>query len=137
MHPSTYTLTSDNNKKTFYFDYSFSYITIYRIEAPKLICKAPDDWYNELSNLTLLFTYLDKNSKKTTFPLDLASQVKLTQRNPIIELNEFIIPEENRGNMTALGNYVIELTIELQCRSKISNDSDVKIYYYKTPGVRD
>lgn len=137
MIPNTFTLTSENNKKSFFFDFSFSYIKILRIETPKLFGKNPNEWIGELSKLTLLFTYIDKENRKTTFPFDLSSQIRSDQWNPIIELNEFVVPEENRGNMTSLGNYVIELKVELQCRDEKSQSSEVRIFFDKTPGVRE
>lgn len=136
MNPNTFLLTITNPKKSFSFDYSFSYIKILRIETPKLIGKKPNDWYAELSKLTLLFTYLDKSRKKTTFPIDLGSQIRPEQWNPIIEFSEFVIPEENKGNMTSLGNYVTELSVELQCHDNENKDAEVIIFYEQTPGVR-
>ena len=138
MIPNTYfTLTISNPHKSFFFDFSFSYIKILRIEFPNLIGKNPNDWYPQVSKLSLLFTYLDKSGKKTGFPIDLSSQMRLDQWNPIIEPNEFVVPEENRGNTTSLGNYVTELNIELQCRDNNYKDAEVRIFFEQTPGVRE
>jgi hypothetical protein len=136
MFANNIILTDKDPKKTFYFDYSFSNINIKRIEASSLIGKKPDEWYGELSKLTLIFKYTDKTNRTVSFPLNLAVQTRLDQWNPIIEYNEFIVPEENKNKMTSLGNFVTELNIELKFDNSKTTPVEIKIYFEKTPGVR-
>jgi hypothetical protein len=136
MFSNSITLTDKDSKKLFSFEYSFSTINIQKIDVISLMGKKPDDWYIELSKMTLLFIYTDTADKTTSFPINLAAQTRLDQKNPIIEFREFIIPEENKNNMTSLGVYVKNLSIELKYRDTPAPPMEVIIYYQNTPGVR-
>jgi|GEM_PF-4470360 hypothetical protein len=137
MENSILTLTSKSPKKTFKFRWSFDNINIKRIDVPNLTGNDNISWYNVLCKLTIVFTFIDKKGRKTSFPLNLGSQVDNNQTLPIIQFTDFIVPEENRGNMTSLGNWVTEVQIELKSQEEKYNNTEVKITYQGTPGVTE
>lgn len=129
-------LTNDHPKREFEFSYSFSCLTIASIEATSLLQLTPQEWYPKLSRLFLLFTYSDQNNKTTSFPLDLSSQTQLNQWKPEIFFTDFIIPEENKNNVTSRENFINHLSIELKSYDSILADTKIALFYQETPGVK-
>jgi hypothetical protein len=128
-------LTSKSPKKTFKFRYSFDNINIKRIDVPSLNSSDINSWYNGLCKLTIVFTFIDRKGQTTSFPLNLGSQVDNNQTLPIVQFTDFIVPEENRGNMTSFGNWISELQIELKSQEAQYDNTEVNITYHGTPGV--
>jgi hypothetical protein len=133
---NTFELTDELSKTKFEFKYSFDYINIKKITATSLMGKEPNEWSIKLANLSLLFTYTSNKGIIYSFPLGLVSHISPYHRFPIIEFKNFIVPEENKGNLTTVGDFIKELTVELKDISGVLSDIRLLIQYEYTPGVK-
>ncbi len=134
----TLKLNTTNPKIEFKLFYSFSYISIKKIIVH--FSKNSDKWFDLLhkSSLQLYIQYKDRQSVSKSFPLLLITLISAQHKNPTFELSGNIIPYENYKNMTSLGNYVTELSIEMRYDKNnidIDNQIEITLIYKETPGV--
>ena len=135
MNEEQLTLTTNAPTRVFRFQYSFSYIKIKRINIDSLFGQNIEAWNAVLQNLSIFFTSKTGYGSISSFPLYINGRISPYHRLPIIELEDFIVPKENKGKMTSTRDFVNELTIEIRNNNLPLPQVQMTIFYEKTPGV--
>lgn len=144
MNPNIKTFQLDNSKKfkEFFFDYSFSLISINRIILDSLFGLEPTQWFQELRKYDyyIFITCARTDGVISTFPFMLSAHVSPYHKHPIFDFkNDFLIPDGNISN-TSTRIYYNYCKIELKSRTleqELNDAIKVTIVYEETPGVKD
>jgi hypothetical protein len=129
-------LTHELNKAEFQFVSSFDFISIKRITAKSLMKKKHQEWFDSLSDLFLLFTSNSIKGSIHSFKIGLSDDISLDHKFPVYDYSNFIVPEENKNNLTAVGDYVTQLTIELKSNKGDLLDTELLFECEYTPGAK-
>jgi hypothetical protein len=122
----------------FLLHYSFSYIKITRVDVNSLMGLQPNEWSKKLFAMELyfLFTYTTTYGRKISFPVSLSAQVSPTHYQPILLFDNLIVPNENKGNFTSMGEGIKNLTIELKSyNTQQPFEVELTVYVEPTPGI--
>lgn len=131
-------LSETRKTQVFSFKNSYSYISIKRIIISSLLGLPPDEWFSKLTELGLhlKITCTKNNGEKFEYPVYLQSHISPYHAQPIIEfIGNFIIPEQNKINISAFLEHFNKAVIELSYKDNVAPKVGLTFVYEKTPGA--
>ncbi len=126
-------LNNNSIERKISFEFPFSFIDIKRISFPDLSINTGS---KEIQNLILFFTLTrSKDEGRNTFPLHIGSRISLYSKNPVIDFEKFIVPEENKENTMSTANYINEVTIKVKRQDENISLPRILIDFNETRGI--
>lgn len=119
--------------RTFKLNRSFSYIKIKRLVITSLLGR--EDWLSQLNSIDLIFNYYQTSGETKTKPMNLMSKISIYQKQPIIDFDNLLVPEENVKNINSFGSFYNELKISIESNNPNNSNIEIEMFYESSPGA--